>query len=188
MNLVLSFYSITFLQRMMEKRKRLLQAEIAIHRIFNNPRLSIMQPMALSAFESKLIFSSVSIMIFKEMLSHTGIISEMPHWFQALPITPAIIFALIFFFGTLIAGTQSMVAIVTPIAFLSIPQAGIPLLVLLISMSYIAAQISPTHICLSIVVDYFKVPFGSLIKKTVPVLIPFVFVVFGYYYLMLMLT
>ena len=31
-NLVLSFYSITFLQRMMEKRKRLLQAEIAIHK------------------------------------------------------------------------------------------------------------------------------------------------------------
>lgn len=341
-NLVLSFYFITFLQRMMEKRKRLIQAELSIHRLFNNPRLSVMlvpfvigllpspgavliaapivdkiageslnqeekcfvtsyfrhiseaflptyasillaielsgqniasfvlwmlpmvfvlfllgyllyvrripksstkyikanithelkqilhslwpiaasitlilfahlpvflavsfvllvnvliegfsleelKPMVASAFEYKLIFSSVAIMIFKEILSYTGVITELPVWFQAFPITPAIVFALIFFFGTLVAGGQSMIAIVTPVAFATVPRAGTALLVLLMSMSYIAAQISPTHICLSIVVDYFKVSFGSLIKKTIPVLIPFMMIVLGYYFVMLTL-
>lgn len=148
--------------------------------------LKELKPMIVSAFEYKLIFSSIAIMIFKEMLSYTGVITELPVWFQTFPISPAIIFALIFFFGTLVAGGQSMIAIVTPVAFVTVPQAGIALLVLLMSMSYIAAQISPTHICLSIVVDYFKVSFGSLIKKTIPVLLPFIFIVFGYYYLMLL--
>ncbi len=80
-----------------------------------------------------------------------------------------------------------MIAIVTPVAFATVPRAGTALLVLLMSMSYIAAQISPTHICLSIVVDYFKVSFGSLIKKTIPVLIPFMMIVLGYYFVMLTL-
>ena len=80
----------------------------------------------------------------------------------------------------------AVIAVLFPIAFSTIPGAGIPLLVLLMSFSHCAAQISPTHICLEIAVNYFKSDFRTIIAKTLPVTL-FYCVTATLYYLLLTL-
>ena len=45
-------------------------------------------------------------------------------------------------------------------------------------------QISPTHVCLGIVTEAYKTSFASLVKKTIPLMIPFIVVFFAYFYLL----
>ena len=71
-----------------------------------------------------------------------------------------------------------------PLAFASIPHAGAGLLVYLMALSYAAMQISPTHICLAIITEYFWVSWGQLMKKTIPVIVVFVVILTGYYVLL----
>ncbi len=61
-----------------------------------------------------------------------------------------------------ISGANSMIVLLIPLAFASIPNAGAALLMYMMSLSYAAMQISPTHICLAIITEYFDVSWGSL--------------------------
>ena len=97
---------------------------------------------------------------------------------------PYLIFFLIFFIGTIISGNLATIAICLPLAFGTIPNAGVALLVLLLSTCYIGMQISPTHICLAVVTEYFKISMGALVKKTIPVVISFSAILIGYYLLL----
>lgn len=144
-------------------------------------------PMFISAFETKLIVNTVLIMIFKELLTYTGVIGRLPIYFEKLPIHPTIIFAMIFLFGTIIAGSQAMIALALPLAFATIPNGGLALMVLLMCVSYIAMQISPTHVCLAIVTEAFNVSFIDLAKKTFPVVLTFTIITAIYSYLLFMI-
>src|SRR5690554_2175449 len=110
-----------------------------------------LKPMFISAFDKRIMLTTVLIMIFKELLMNTGVIAQLPYYFNKLPVSAFIIFGLIMFFGTLLAGSQAMIVLLIPLAFATIPNGGLPLLVFLMCMTYIAMQISPTHICLAIV-------------------------------------
>ena len=57
-------------------------------------------------------------------------------------------------------------------------------MVLLMGSSYIAMQVSPTHVCLTLIAEYFHVSLGSMVKKTIPVLICFMLFLIPYYYLL----
>ena len=142
------------------------------------------KPMFKTAFESKLIITTILIMIFKELLVHAGVIEELPSYFSQLPISPYIIYGLIFFFGTILIGSQGMVAVALPLAFATIPNAGLPLLVFLMGVAYIAMQVSPTHICLPIVVEEYGTTFSALVQKTMPVLLSFLVILSVYSYLL----
>lgn len=141
-------------------------------------------PMFSSAFEGKLIISTIIIMIFKDILASTGAIVRMPELLGRLPIPAFLIFILIFFFGSVISGQQAINVIALPLAFSTIPGGGIPLLVLLMCTGYAAMQISPTHVCLAIVTDYFGINMGDLVKKTIPVILSFILCLIGYYLLL----
>jgi integral membrane protein (TIGR00529 family) len=144
-----------------------------------------LKPMFRSAFEPKLIFSTIMIMIFREILEYTGVIGILPSVFMDLPIPSFLIYAALFFFGTIISGQQAMVAIGIPLAFADPGVAGgMPLLVLLLSTSYAAMQISPTHVCLAVVTNYFNISMGALVRKTLPVILSFL-VILSLYYLLL---
>ncbi|MFA7532959.1 MAG: hypothetical protein WCY46_01395, partial [Tissierellaceae bacterium] len=145
------------------------------------------KPMFATAFDTKLALSTIVIMMFKGVISYTGIIENLPVYFAALPIHSAFIFALIFLFGTIVAGSQAMVAIAIPLAFATIPYGGLALLILLMSMSYIASQISPTHICLAIVTEDFGISFIDLVMSTMPILISFVIISIIYSYAIFLL-
>jgi integral membrane protein (TIGR00529 family) len=141
-------------------------------------------PIFRTAVESKLLASTAVILVFRDIISATGVIELLPDLFLTLPIPPYLVFFLIFCFGTIISGNMATIAICLPLAFGAIPNAGVALLVLLLSTGYIGMQISPTHICLAVVTDYFKINMGSLVKKTIPVLVSFSAILIGYYLLL----
>lgn len=145
------------------------------------------KPMFKSAFEERLIFTTIIIMIFKEVLFHTGVIERLPGYFSLLQIPSVLIFSLIFFFGPLVAGAQTMIALALPLAYASIPNGGIALMILLMNILYISMQISPTHICLAVVVEDYGVSFIDLVKKSIPVLVTFIIIVSIYSYLLFIL-
>lgn len=152
--------------------------------IINKFNFEEIKPMFVSAFEPKLIFTTVMIMIFKELLVHAGVIEQLPYYFNKLPVSPYIVFGLIMFFGTLLAGSQAMIVLLIPLAYGTIANAGPALLIFLMSMTYIAMQISPTHICLAIVTEDHGTSFDSLVRKTMPILILFTIISSVYSYLL----
>ena len=90
------------------------------------------------------------IMIFKELLTETGVITSLPEFFSALPIPTFLVFVLLFLFGTIVAGTQAIIVLCMPMAMEVITpgHTGLALFTLLMCIGYVAMQISPTHICL----------------------------------------
>ena len=139
---------------------------------------------AKNAFEPVLIVNSYLILVFKEFLTHTGVITALPAFFSSLPIPTFLIFALIFFFGTVVSGSTAIIALCTTMAFAAIPDGGMPLMVLLMSFSYAAMQISPTHVCLTVVADYYHTTLGGIIRKTLPVISCFSVISIAYYLLL----
>jgi len=157
---------------------------IVLSIILNNFSFKELQPMFISAIETKLIITTIVIMVFKEVLTFTGIIERLPVYFSVLPIPSTVVFALIFFFGTLVAGSQAIIALAIPLAYATIPNGGVALMILLICMLYISMQISPTHICLAVITEYYGTSFIDLVKKTMPIVITFVLISSVYSYLL----
>lgn len=130
-------------------------------------------PVFKSAFEPVIIGNTILIMVFKNVLTYVGVIEQLPEIFSQLPFSPVVVFALIFFVGTIISGSQAIIALCMPMAMAAVPGGGLPFVVLLMCMGYAAMQISPTHICLFIAVDYFGTQIGGLIRRTIPVIAAF---------------
>lgn len=128
--------------------------------------------------------NAVMIMIFKDILTYTGVINRLPAAFAGLPVPPVAVFALIFLLGTIVAGSQAIIALCMPLAFAAIPDGGVGLMVLLMCMTYIAMQVSPAHVCLPIVIEVFDTSFLDLVRRTVPIMLQFLLIVSGYSYLL----
>ena len=139
---------------------------------------------AASAFETKLILTTALILVFKDIIVATGAMELLPAAFGRLPFPLFLTYFLLFFFGTLLVGQQATNVIGLPLAFATIPGAGTPLFVLLMSCGYASMQISPTHVCLAVVTGHFKTGFGSLVRLTLPVIGIFMAILLGYYLLL----
>lgn len=137
-----------------------------------------------SAFEPNLLISSYVIMLFKGMIEHTDVLTSLAQSMQTLPIAPFIIFAVVFFIGSAIAGSKAIIPICTTMAFSVIPDGGVPLMILLMGSAYAAMQISPTHVCLFVVADYYKVDLSAMIKKTLVPIFSYWAILFLYYILL----
>lgn len=155
--------------------------------VLNKFNFEEIKPMFISAIESKLILTTIVIMMFKEILTFTEVVQRLPAYFSSLPIPPVIIFMLIFFFGTLVAGSQGMIAIALPLAYAAIPSGGLALMILIMCTTYIANQVSPTHICLGIVIEHYGISFIDLVKKTIPIALIFIIISSLYSYLLYLL-
>ena len=107
-------------------------------------------------------------MTLKEFLTASGAINALPDFFARLPIPSFMVFMLIFFFGSIVSGSQAIIGLCMPVAMASVPDAGLPLVCLLMGVAYAAMQVSPTHICLTLTAEYFGISLGMLIKKTLP--------------------
>lgn len=152
-------------------------AAFFIHRF----KFKEIKPFFISAFELKIVVNTFLIMIFKDILTYTGVISQLPAIFSSLPIPTYVAFALIFFFGAIIGGATAIIVLCLPLAYAAIPSGGVALMMLLMSCSYCAMQMSPTHICLALVTDYFKTSMGDLLKRTLPVMMIFFVAILIYY-------
>lgn len=156
--------------------------------VLNKFTFEEIKPMFISAIERKLILTTIVIMMFKEILTFTGVIQRLPGHFSLLPIPPVIIFMLIFFFGTLVAGSQGMIAMALPLAYATIPSGGLALMILIMCTTYIASQVSPTHICLGIIIEHYGTSFIDLVKKTIPIVLIFIVISSLYCYLLYLLV
>lgn len=154
---------------------------IAVYFLVNRFSFKEVAPYVLSALEAKIVINTFCVMIFKDMLTFTGVITTLPALFENLPIPTFMVFGLIFFFGTLVAGSMAIIVLCLPLAMATIPGAGMPLMVFLMSGTYAAMQVSPTHLCLFLACDYFESDIGSLIKRTLPVIGVFYIVLTAYY-------
>ncbi len=141
-------------------------------------------PYFITAFELRIVINTCVVMIFKEILTESGVIAQLPTVLAQLPIPMYLVFALLFLIGTIVGGSTAIVTLCTAPAFAAIPNAGVPLLMLLMCYSYAAMQVSPTHLCLTLIAEYFDSNFAALVKKTIPVISIFLVVILGYYLLM----
>ena len=139
-----------------------------------------MGEMAVSAFEKKQLLNSFLVLVLKEFVAFTGILETLPGLLEILPIPAFLVFALLFFVGTMVSGTSGIIALGTPLAFAAI-DGGMPLMVLLMCMTHAASQISPIHVCLTIAADYYHISLGDLIKKTTRSSLIFAVSMIGYY-------
>ena len=139
-----------------------------------------------SAFEVKLLLNTTLVLVLKEFISWTGILQQLPEMMAGLPIPPYLIFALIFFLGGIISGASGVVAMAAPLAFAAL-EGTVPLMILLMCMAHGASLVSPTHVCLVVAADYFKVSMGELIRKTIPASLIFCALMLGYYNLLILL-
>lgn len=150
-------------------------------------RWSEIRPMFKNAVEVKLLLNTFLILVFKEFVTCSGVIVLLPEFFAQLPIPMYLIFSLLFFFGCVISGTSGIIALGTPLAFTAIPDGGVPLMVLLMSMCHAASQISPTHVCLAVASEYFGITLGELVRKTMAPTIIFCLLMVVYYRVLLVL-
>lgn len=139
-----------------------------------------------SAFEVKLLLNTFLVLVLKEFIGCTGVLEELPALLSKLPVPSYLVFAILFFVGGVVSGTNGIVALGTPLAFAAI-DGGMPLMVLLMCMCHAAGQISPTHVCLVVASDYYKITMGELVRKTLPVALLFCLLMLGYYNLLLLL-
>ena len=137
-------------------------------------------PMFRTAFEPVIIFNTILIMMFKDIITYTGVIHELPVFFGGLSIPLPMVFALIFFFGTIISGSNAIIPLCMPMAIAAMPEAGVPLLVLFMGSAYAAMQVSPTHVCLFIAAECFKVDIGALVRRNIPMILVFFAVTLAY--------
>jgi len=141
-----------------------------------------------SAVEPKMLGNTFLVLVFKEFVSFTGILKALPDFFSGLPVPMYLVFALLFFVGGVVSGSNGIIAMGTPIAFAAIPGAGVPLMVLLMCMCHAASQVSPVHVCLVVATEYFGVSLGDLAKKTLPISLLFCVLMIGYYHLLLLIV
>ena len=118
-------------------------------------------------------------------MEQTGAVEELPAFFSTLPIPTYLVYALIFFFGAIVVGSQGIIVLCMPMAMAALHGGpALALFILLMSMNYVAMQISPVHICLTLCAEDYKVPLGSMILKTMPMVVVFTVLSFGYYFLL----
>ena len=128
-----------------------------------------------SAFEVKLLLNTFLILVLKEFISYTGVLTLLPAVLSTLPIPE--------WLGGAISGSNGIIALGTPLVFSAL-DGGIPLMVLLMCMCHAASLISPVHVCLVVASDYFKITMGQLIRKTIPASLVFALLMIGYYLLL----
>lgn len=139
------------------------------------------KPLFREALQPSQYLNIITIMAFKELLAVSGAAAAMTEWFSTLPLPSFLVFAIIFFFGSVISSSTAMIVLCLPMAMVAVPGSPVALLALLMGVSYAAMQLSPTHLCLSLTADYFGISLGRLFKKTLPAVITTVIFTLLYY-------
>jgi len=141
---------------------------LVIYFFVNKFTVAEAKPNIMGSFQFKLYLNTFAVMILKEFLTASGAINALPDFFAKLPIPSFMVFMLIFFFGSIVSGSTTIIGLCMTVAMASVPGAGLPLVCLLMGTTYAAMQMSPTHICLTLTAEYFDISLGTLIRKTLP--------------------
>lgn len=141
-----------------------------------------------TAVEFKMLLNAALVMVFREFIQYCGLVEQLPTLLASANLPTYLVFGIIYFIGAVLIGSNAIVAMTTSLAFATVPHAGVPLAILLVGFSYAAMQISPTHYCLFVAIDYFKSDYFALVRKTyLPILAYCLFAVVYYNFLLLVM-
>ena len=158
---------------------------IVLEFFFHKFTIEEIKPFFRTAFESKLMLNTIAVMIFGNLLRSTGVVDLLPVYLSKLPIPSFLVWTLIFAIGTLVGGSLTIYVLAIPMLLTAFPGAEFyPMFLLVMSASYIVMQVNPTHICLTLCAEDYKIPLGSLIAKSVPLVIVATALCFGYYFIL----
>ena len=143
-------------------------------------RKSDLKDLIVRSAEPVLLGNMYLVMLFKGVLAYTGVLGALPDFFRQFPISLPLSFFLLFFFGTIIGGSQAVVALCMPIAMTAIPDEGLPFLAMLMGAVWAAMELSPTHVCAFVAADYYHTTFADLVAKALPSVILFSALCYGY--------
>lgn len=151
----------------------------------NKFSLAEIKPFFRTAFEGKLMLNTLAVMIFGNLLRATGVVDLLPVYLSKLPIPSFLVWTLIFAIGTLVGGSTTIYVLAVPMLIAAFPgEAFYPMFLLVMSASYTVMQVNPTHICLTLCAEDYKIPLGSLIAKSVPLVIVATGLCIGYYFVL----
>lgn len=153
---------------------------IAVNYVTDHFNAKELPDLLVRSAEPVLLGNMYLIMLFKGILSHTGVMGLLPSFIGQLPVSLTMSFGLLFFVGTVISGSQAMIALCMPMAFLAFPDGGIPFLVMLMSIAWAAMQISPTHVCSFVAADYFHTTLGDIVVRAFFPVVVFSVIAYGY--------
>lgn len=136
--------------------------------------------LAIRSVEPVMLGNMYLIMLFKGILSFTGVMTELPVFFSGLPISLTLSFALLFFVGTVISGSQAMIALCMPMACAAFPEHFLPVFVMVMSIAWAAMQISPTHVCSFVAAEYYHTTIMDIVVKGLVSVVLFSILAYGY--------
>ena len=157
---------------------------ILVNFLVENFKLLDLPQLALNSIEPILLINMYLIMLFKGIISHTGVLLLLPKIFSKFPLPLSLSFALLFFCGTLIAGSQAMIALCMPMVLVAFPTGGLPIFVMVMGIAWAAMQISPTHVCAFVAAEYYKTTIVDLARKGIVPILLFSGICYLYYHLL----
>ena len=126
----------------------------------------------IGALDYKMFANVICILLFIALLDKTGVLAQLVAAFEASPLpVPVIIGVLSFIIGLLTGISQGHVAIMMPIVA-GLSMGDLDLVGVAMVFGVAGQMITPTHLCLTITVDYFKSDFFKTLKPVLWAQIP----------------
>lgn len=150
--------------------------------MFFNRHVSIKE-VFIGALDYKMFANVICILLFIALLESTGVLALLVAAFESSPLPiPVIIGFLSFIIGLLTGISQGHVAIMMPIVA-GISMGDLDLVGVAMVFGVAGQMVTPTHLCLTITVDYFKSDFFKTLKPVLWAQIPLaiIFIVVSYF-------
>ena len=150
--------------------------------MFFNRHVSVKE-VFIGALDYKMFANVICILLFIALLESTGVLALLVAAFESSPLPiPVIIGFLSFIIGLLTGISQGHVAIMMPIVA-GIAMGDLDLVGVAMVFGVAGQMVTPTHLCLTITVDYFKSDFFKTLKPVLWAQIPLaiIFIVVSYF-------
>lgn len=150
--------------------------------MFFNRHVSVKE-VFIGALDYKMFANVICILLFIALLESTGVLALLVAAFESSPLpVPVIIGFLSFIIGLLTGISQGHVAIMMPIVA-GISMGDLDLVGVAMLFGVAGQMVTPTHLCLTITVDYFKSDFFKTLKPVLWAQIPLaiIFIVVSYF-------
>ena len=150
--------------------------------MFFNRHVSVKE-VFIGALDYKMFANVICILLFIALLESTGVLALMVAAFESSPLpVPVIIGFLSFIIGLLTGSSQGHVAIMMPIVA-GISMGDLDLVGVAMVFGVAGQMVTPTHLCLTITVDYFKSDFFKTLKPVLWAQIPLaiIFIAVSYF-------
>jgi len=119
------------------------------------------------AIVPRTLFIVIGLMVFKEMLEATGIALRLPAVLSETGVSPLIVIGLVpFVVGFISGGLSGTIAMAMPVVK-GFVCGSLPMEIWAFSCCIAGNMLSPTHLCLSLTVEYFKADISKVIRLLV---------------------